>query len=150
MEMLRTTPKPPIGLAFEISDLLLLQDWASLHDVRLAVELDHWVEGEEYEEVVALYAKGSPLRRCILWRSAGDIVVQALIGRTRRFASVASALEGLPVTRPDNPEGGPLVPKPARRPRRSTGRAAAPRRARPAPVVADAAAATAIVPPSIR
>ena len=106
MEMLHITPKRPIGLAFEISDLLLLQCWAKFHDVRMVVELDHWVEGEEYEEVVAFYAKDSSLRRWILWRSASDIVVQLLIGRTCRFASVAEALDSLPATRPVCQEGG--------------------------------------------
>ena len=75
MEILRINPKPPIGLAFEISDLILLQGWAEFHNVHMVVELDHWVEGEEYEEVIAFYAKGSPLRRCNLWRSASDMVL---------------------------------------------------------------------------
>jgi hypothetical protein len=61
MEILRINPKPPLGLAFEISDLMLLQGWAEFHNVHMVVELDHWVEGEEYEEVIAFYAKGSPL-----------------------------------------------------------------------------------------
>ena len=77
MDMLHITPKPPIGLAFEIADLLIMQGWAQFHGVRLVVELDHWVEGEEYEEVVAFYAKDSSLRRWIVWRSATEIVVQA-------------------------------------------------------------------------
>ena len=85
----------PTGLAFEIADLMLLQGWADFHDVQMTVELDHCVEGDEYEEVVAFYARDSQLRRWILWRSAGEIVVQPLIGRSSRFNSVADALETL-------------------------------------------------------
>ena len=99
MEMLRITPKTATGLAFEISDLMLLQGWAEYHNVRMVVELDHWVEGDEYEEVVAFYAKDSPLRRCNLWRSASDIILQPLIGRSRRFASVAETLDSMIATK---------------------------------------------------
>jgi hypothetical protein len=95
METPQITPNAPTGLAFEIPDLMLLQGWADFHNVQMIVELDHCVEGEEYEEVVAFYATDSQLRRWILWRSAGDIVVQPLIGRSCHFGSVADALETL-------------------------------------------------------
>ena len=70
MEMPLLTPKVPTGFAFEIADLMLLQGWAEFHDVQMVVELDHCVEGEEYEEVVAFYAKDSAIRRWILWRGS--------------------------------------------------------------------------------
>ena len=95
MAMPLITPNVPMGFAFEISDLMLLQGWAEFHDVQMVVELDHCVEGEEYEEVVAFYAKDSQLRRWILWRASSEIVVQPLIGRSCRFGTVAEALEGL-------------------------------------------------------
>ena len=85
----------PTGLAFEIADLMLLQGWADFHNMQMVVELDHCVEGEEYEEVVAFYTPDSQLRRWILWRAAGEIVVQPLIGRGCRFNTVADALEAL-------------------------------------------------------
>jgi hypothetical protein len=44
---------------------------------------------------VAFYAKDSAIRRWILWRGACDVVVQPLIGRGRRFGTVADALESL-------------------------------------------------------
>jgi hypothetical protein len=90
-----TCPNPPMGLAFEIPDLMLLQGWADFHDIQMTVELDHCVEGEEYEEVIAFYARESQLRRWIIWRAADGIVVQPLIGRSRRFGTVADALETL-------------------------------------------------------
>ena len=95
MDALRISPVPPTGISFDISDLILLQGWAEFHDVRMVVELDHCVEGEEYEEVVGFYTNDSPLRRWILWRSASETVVQPLTGRGRRFGSVAEALETL-------------------------------------------------------
>jgi hypothetical protein len=95
MEMPKLTPRVPTGFAFEIADLMLLQGWAEFHDVQVVVELDHCVEGEEYEEVVAFYGKESAIRRWILWRSASEIVVQPLIGRGSRFETVAEALDSL-------------------------------------------------------
>jgi hypothetical protein len=101
MEMLRTFPKPPVGLAFEIADLLLLRGWADYHHLRMVVELDNAVAGEEYEEVVAFYDEACSLRRWNLWRSVRDIVVQPLIGRARHFGSVADTLDSLTDTRLD-------------------------------------------------
>jgi len=85
----------PTGLAFEIGDLVLLKGWADFHGLQMVVELDHCVEGDEYEEVVAFYANKSRLRRWILWRSAEAVVVQPLIGRSMRFGCVADAIESL-------------------------------------------------------
>src|SRR6185503_16591737 len=95
MQTPQITPNIPMGLAFEISDLMLLQGWADFHDVQMMVELDHCVEGEEYEEVIAFYARDTQLRRWILWRAASDIVVQPLIGLSCRYTTVADALETL-------------------------------------------------------
>lgn len=95
METPRTAAKLPTGLAFEIADLILLQGWADLHDMRMVVELDHCAEAEEYEEVIAFYAASDRLRRWILWRAPCEIVMQPLIGRSRRFATVTDALASL-------------------------------------------------------
>jgi hypothetical protein len=96
MDTPKTMPPPPIGLAFEIADHLLLQRWAKSQDLQVLVELDHHLENEEYEEIVACYDRNSPLRRWIMWRGATDIVIQPLIGRSGRFTSVADAL-GSPI-----------------------------------------------------
>jgi len=93
------TPNLPIVFAFEIADLMLLQGWADFHDMQMVVELDHCVEGEEYEEVIAFYARDSHLRRWIIWRASSEIVVQPLIGRSCRYATVVDALESLLPTR---------------------------------------------------
>ena len=63
METRKTAPTAPIGLSFAIGDLVLLHDWAELHHLRMVVELDHCVEGDEYEEVAAIYPRDSTLRR---------------------------------------------------------------------------------------
>jgi hypothetical protein len=45
------------GLAFEIEDLALLQAWAGSQKFLMAVELDHGIDGSEYEEMVAIYER---------------------------------------------------------------------------------------------
>jgi hypothetical protein len=150
MEMLRTTPKSPIGLAFEISDLMLLQSWGKFHGFRMVVELDHWVEGEEYEEVIAFYAKDSTLRRWILWRSATDFVVQPLIGRSSRFGSVADGLDRLVGIQPDCQERSPPAQSTIRSRRRSTGQSATARRAKCSTKVGNGSASATDASPAVQ
>ena len=78
MDMPLVTPNVPMGLAFEIADLMLLQGWAEFHNVHMVVELDHCVEGEEYEEVVAFYARRQP---------AAEMDPLARVERHRRSAA---------------------------------------------------------------
>ncbi|HET6609635.1 MAG TPA: hypothetical protein VFG62_23395 [Rhodopila sp.] len=80
------------GLAFGIEDLLLLRDWAEAQSLRMRVHLDHGIEGEEYEEVLAFSKPGSSLSQFIMWRDASAIYLHPLIGRPRRYGSVALAL----------------------------------------------------------
>lgn len=92
MAMLKTLP---VGLAFELSDLFIVQGWSSYHKLRLVIELDYSAEGEEYEEVLAFYPQHGSFRKWTMWRATGDIAVQTARGRVTRFASVADALDGL-------------------------------------------------------
>ncbi len=85
----------PMGLAFELPDLVMVQGWSEYHDLRMVVELDYSAEGEEYEEVLALYPQDSSFRRWMMWRGACDVVVQPMMGRAAHFGSVAEALEHL-------------------------------------------------------
>ncbi len=85
----------PTGLAFEVSDLVMTQGWADFHELRMVMELDYCAEGEEYEEVVALYPRDSAFRRWMMWRGPAGIVVQPMMGRASCFASMADALERL-------------------------------------------------------
>jgi hypothetical protein len=150
MELLRITPKPPIGLAFEISDLLLLQGWAKFHELRMVVELDHWVEGEEYEEVVSFYAKDSSLRRWILWRSVNEIIVQPLIGRTSRFGSLAEGLDRLLGIQPDCQARCPPAARKIARPRRSTSHSRTARRTKCSAEVGNGGPAAVSASPAVQ
>ena len=85
----------PMGIAFELADLVMVQGWSEYHDLRMVVELDYCAEGEEYEEVLALYPPDSSFRRWMVWRGTNEVVVQPMMGRARHYASVAEALEHL-------------------------------------------------------
>jgi hypothetical protein len=85
----------PSGLAFEIADLLLVRSWADLRDCRMSVRLNHGADGEEYEEVIAFEADTSGHCQLIIWRDAVAVFVQPLIGRMRRYGSVAKSLDSL-------------------------------------------------------
>jgi hypothetical protein len=91
------TPKSlgnlPTGLAFELPDLVLAQSWAEFHNLRMVIELDACIEGEEYEEVLAFYPAGSAFRRWMMWRSHVDIVVQPMMGHTQHYPTAADAFE---------------------------------------------------------
>jgi hypothetical protein len=91
------------GVSFEIAELLLIQAWAEFHGLRLTVELDHSFDDQEYEEVISLFRKDSVFRRCIIWRAPTAIVVQPIIGRSSRFASMADALDSFRLGRPEAP-----------------------------------------------
>ena len=86
----------PTGLAFEIADLMLLQGWADFHEVQMIVELDHCVEGEEYEEVIAFYTHGQPAP-ALDSLALGDRDRRAAADRPEHAASarVADAIETL-------------------------------------------------------
>jgi hypothetical protein len=87
--------RAPKGLAFAIEDLLLIQGWAEARDVTLRILLDHGTPNEEYEEVVAMHTGTPAVCRAIMWRNAGSVFVQPLVGRRRHYARVADALESL-------------------------------------------------------
>jgi len=78
----------PKGFAFDIPELEMLQRWAEGQAMRMVVELDHCVEGEEYEEVLAFYEDGSALRRWTMWRAAGYFVLEPMNGPDWRFAEL--------------------------------------------------------------
>jgi hypothetical protein len=71
----------------------MAQAWADYHGLRMVIELDSHTETEEYEEMLAFYPPNSAFRRWMMWRAESGIVVQPMMGRTRRFARMADALE---------------------------------------------------------
>jgi|SRR6516165_10784712 hypothetical protein len=84
------------GISFEIADLVFLQGWAAASELLMVIELDHYVDDCEYEEVVALYDKKGNFRQWHLWRAPDQrIILQPLIGRAKCFTSVADAIEAM-------------------------------------------------------
>ncbi len=83
------------GLCFSIAELILIESWSKANALRMVVRLDHGSDSEEYEEVLALHIGTSNLCRWILWRDASAVFLQPLIGRPRRYLSVAGAFEAL-------------------------------------------------------
>ncbi len=83
----------PTGLAFNVSDLLMLGAWAEFHHLRMTIDLDITTETEEFEEIVNILDVGADYRRWMIWRSADGIVVQPRLGRPMLFDAMADALE---------------------------------------------------------
>ena len=92
-----TAPRLPRGYAFPIAELQAIQRWADRHGVCLTIELDRCLDGEEYEEVLALLGPKGPRQRWNLWRSAEHLVVEPAIGPTVRYARLADVLVALRV-----------------------------------------------------
>ncbi len=90
----------PKGLAFDLDDLNELFAWAKAHRMRLVVELDHEVEGEEYEEVLGFFEEDSALRRWNIWRSHDHFVLEPMNGPTLRAHLVADLMQELTPLRP--------------------------------------------------
>jgi hypothetical protein len=83
------------GLSFSIADLLLIGAWSAARGQAMVVRLDHGSETEEYEEVIAFRTTWGRPRRTIMWRDYEAVYVQPLIGRTRRYRTVAEAIAAL-------------------------------------------------------
>jgi hypothetical protein len=61
----------------------------------MQIRLDHGAEGEEYEEAIEFHTGSGSRSKSIKWRDANSIFVQPILGRKRRYRSVAEALDGL-------------------------------------------------------
>jgi hypothetical protein len=84
-----------VGLSFSIAELTLVEAWAEAQGLRMVVRLDHGSETEEYEEVIAFRTTWGRPRRAIMWRDYEAVYLQPLIGRTRRYRSVAETIASL-------------------------------------------------------
>jgi hypothetical protein len=93
-------PGLPMGLAFEVGDLILAKSWASFHDARMTIRLDHGSEHEEYEEILEFRWGRKADVRFILWRGLCAVFIQPLPGRRRAFGSLAAALDSVHVETP--------------------------------------------------
>ena len=85
----------PKGIAFEIEDLTTLREWAAVHRLRMVVELDHKVEDDEYEEVLAFYEHGMGLRRWTMWRAHDHFVLEPMNGPAFHARCVSDLMEEL-------------------------------------------------------
>jgi hypothetical protein len=83
------------GIAFDVADLLRARSWGAFYDWQFKIWLDHGTEDEEYDEVIAFSAGTSPRAASIMWRTAKAVFVQPLLGKRRRYTSVAEALTSL-------------------------------------------------------
>ncbi len=92
MSAVHSRPSSRRGQAFAIEDLLLLRDWATAQSLWMCVHLDHNIKGEAYEEILAFTKMDSTLCQFIMWRDARAVILQPLVGRSRRFVSVVTAL----------------------------------------------------------
>jgi hypothetical protein len=86
------------GLSFDTSDLQAIKIWAERNELRMAIRLDHGVDDEEYEEVIALHT-GAEVCLLLLWQDENVVFAQRLPGPTLRFTSVSEALSRLCVKR---------------------------------------------------
>ncbi len=85
----------PTGIAFTVPELLILTAWAEFHEIRVVIELDYCISGAEYEEVVALYPRGSLLRQWTLWRARDAVMVVPMNGATFRADCISELLPQL-------------------------------------------------------
>lgn len=95
MPVIDLPPKVLKGLSFSVPELILVRSWSEANGLHMVVRLDHGSETEDYEEVLALHVGDSAVCRWILWRNAKLVFVQPLIGRARKYGSVAEAFEAL-------------------------------------------------------
>lgn len=95
MSITRSPAKTLLGLSFSVPELILARTWSQANSLRMEIRLDHSSGADEFEEVLALRAaNGSPCR-WIMWRDKDAVIVQPLIGRAHRHASIAEAFEAL-------------------------------------------------------
>jgi hypothetical protein len=94
------TTRSPKGRSFQIADLILAESWAASHDLRMVIRLDHGSEDEEYEEVLEFRAGRGLCTPFILWSDGEAVFIQPMPGRMQKHASLAEALDHLPVRQP--------------------------------------------------
>jgi hypothetical protein len=93
MPVIQLTSKALRGLSFSVPELTLIRSWSEANGLRMAVRLDHGSDTEDFEEVLAFHCGDSNLCRWMMWRDARTVFVQPLIGRARRYGTVAEAFE---------------------------------------------------------
>jgi hypothetical protein len=95
MPVIQLASKSLKGFSFSVPELILIRSWSDANGLRMVVRLDHGSDSEDYEEVLAFHTGDSQLCRWIMWRDSRAVFVQPLIGRARRYGSVAEAFEAV-------------------------------------------------------
>ena len=83
----------PMGLAFELADLVMVQGWSSSTNSAWSWNWTIPPKARNTRRSWPFTPEDSSFRRWMVWRGASDIVVQPMMGRASRYASVAEALE---------------------------------------------------------
>jgi hypothetical protein len=91
-EMTTASQSRPKGIAFEIVDLMPSRN-GHTRNIKFVIHLEDSAESDEYGEGVAFHPETIPTCPLIMLRTAELVFVQPLIGRRRRYGSVAKALD---------------------------------------------------------
>lgn len=84
--------RPRAGIAFDITELVLLRGWAEARGLGMRILLDAVRPDGEYEEVILLGPPdGQPV--LTLWRTTEMVVLARRTGRVGRYAFLSEALE---------------------------------------------------------
>ncbi len=90
-----TMPRPPAGYAFPLAELTAARRFAARHGLEASILLDHGRPGEDFEEVIALAARGPGGPAWLLWRDAEHLVMRRPDGTEARFVRLSQALATL-------------------------------------------------------
>lgn len=90
-------PPPPLGIAFDITELVFLRAWAEARGLRMEIALDRVRAEQHYEETVLLYPDGSGVPTLTLWRTADAVVLARSQRPPQRFGFLSEALADRPV-----------------------------------------------------
>lgn len=87
----------PGGVAFPLSELVGVRDWAARLGLGLSIRLDQVLDGVEFEEVALISAPAQGPRTVgprtvVLWRTCDAVVVQAAGGQPLVFSAMPAAL----------------------------------------------------------
>jgi hypothetical protein len=83
----------PYGLAFSVTDLVLVRDWAEQRQLHLLVVLDRVMDGLEFEEMLILTPRRRRHGTLAIWRTRCGIFAQTSRTAPVRFSDLRQALD---------------------------------------------------------